>query len=310
MAVLRVLCIVVAIWQVFLSGALGEKPLPLKLVSFNIRFPSEGDGDNRWEHRRDLVFSTIRAMDPDVMGVQEAFASQLEEIVSEVEGYAYVGVGRDDGKSDGEHSAVFYRKERFEVKGSGTFWLSDTPDVVASNTWEAACNRVCTWIHLEDRRSGREVAVYNAHFDHRSTRARENSPRVIVEEMLRREHGELPLVLMGDFNSHPDSPQMKFLLEGKASLDGAERQAPLVFENTLPAKQAREMATYNGWKGRTQGQQIDYVLVAKNGARFTVPSAKVNRAQQEGRYPSDHYPVEADVVFAGNHDADGSANAR
>ena len=269
--------------------------LSLNLVTFNIRLLSEDDGPNQWKHRRELLFQTIREMDPDVMGVQEAYASQLKEIVEEVEGYAYEGVGRDDGKGEGEHAAVFYKVSRFEKVEHGTFWLSDTPHVVASNTWEAACNRVCTWVRLTDRASKRSFAVYNAHFDHQSIRAKENSPVVIVERMLEKDHDEEPLVLMGDFNSGPASPQMAYLLQGKASLDGRERESKVVFINTLPRDESMRWATFHGWKGRTEGRQIDYVLVA--GAGHRVISSAVNRHQEEGRYPSDHYPVTAKVVF-------------
>lgn len=293
-----------------LFGEDPEAPMELKLVTFNIRFPSDGDQDNLWPHRKGLLFETVREMSPDVMGVQEAFASQLEEIVEAVEGYAYVGVGRDDGKSDGEHAAIFYKTKRFSLEKSGTFWLSDTPDVVASNTWDAACNRVCTWVRLKDRESGEELAVHNAHFDHRSVKARENSPRMIVEQMVAKGHGELPLILMGDFNSYPDSPQMAYLLEGEARLEGRERKSPLVFHNTLPHEEAMKSATYHGWKGRVEGRQIDYVLVANNGWAFDVRSVAVNRSSRGERYPSDHYPVEAEVVFAGKPEADAEAGSR
>ncbi len=270
--------------------------LSLKLASFNIRFPSEGDGPNQWEHRRELLFQTIREMDPDVMGVQEAFASQLKEIVAEIDGYAYVGVGRDDGKEDGEHAAVFYKKNRFEKLDGGTFWLSDTPHVVASNTWDAACNRVCSWVSLSDTASERQFAVYNAHYDHKSTKAREKSPVVIVEQIVAQGHEKHPLILMGDFNSSPSSPQMAYLLEGKARLDEEERKSPVLFKNTLPAEIAEKSATFHGWRGRKDGRQIDYVLLGK-GPEHRVVSSAVNRFEKDGRYPSDHYPVTAEVLF-------------
>ena len=261
-------------------------PLSLNLVTFNIRMDTEDDGENQWKHRREFLCDTVRELAPDIMGVQEAYANQLKDMETSLPEYAHVGVGRDDGKAAGEHSSIFYRKDRFEKVANGTFWLSDTPHVVASNTWDAACNRVCTWITLTDLKTKRTVSVYNAHYDHKSAKARENSPRVIVEQMLANKHDKHALVLMGDFNSGPASPQMTYLFDGKA---------PLMFRNTLPAEQASSFSTYSGWNGRKEGRQIDYVLVA--GDNYKVESSEIHRIQKENRYPSDHYPVSAKVTF-------------
>ncbi len=271
------------------------KELPLTLVSFNIRMITEDDGNNQWHLRRDLLFDTVRKMDPDVLGIQEAYAVQLKELLSAFDDYASVGVGRDDGKEAGEYSAVLYKKARFTKKGGGTFWLSDTPHVVASNTWDAACNRVCSWVTLTDQQTERSFSVYNAHFDHKSTKAREMSPIAIVKEMVAKGHEKAPLILMGDFNSGPNSPQMRYLLEGTATLSGAEEKCPILFRNTLPAEDARTSATYSGWDGRTEGRQIDYVLVA--GKQAKIVSGEIVRHSLNGRYPSDHYPVRAEVIF-------------
>ena len=268
-------------------GAQAAQPaLTLNLVTFNIRMQTEDDGPNEWKHRSDFLYETVREMAPDVMGVQEAFVSQLKDMAHALPGYAYVGVGRDDGKEEGEHAAVFYKKDRFIMKAEGTFWLSDTPHVVASNTWEAACNRVCTWIQLTDKDTQRTFSVYNAHYDHKSEKARQNSPRVILEQMLANQHDKEPLILMGDFNSGPASPQMLYLLDGKA---------PLTFQNTLPADPSEESATFHGFKGHTKGQQIDYVLIA--GSNHRVETSEIVRTHQGERYPSDHYPVLARVTF-------------
>ena len=262
------------------------KALSLNLITFNIRMDTKDDGDNQWKLRREFLCDTVRELAPDVMGVQEAFANQLKDMATSLPNYAHVGVGRDDGKAKGEHSSIFYRKDRFEKVADGTFWLSDAPHVVASNTWEAACTRVCTWITLTDLKTKRTVSVYNAHYDHKSVKARENSPRVIVEQMLANKHDKHALVLMGDFNSGPATPQMTYLFDGKA---------PLTFHNTLPAEQSKTSSTYSGWKGRKEGTQIDYVLVS--GDDHKVDSSKIHHIQKDGRYPSDHYPVSAKVTF-------------
>ncbi len=272
-----------------------EQAFTAKFVTFNIRMPSENDGPNQWKFRKDLVLETIRDLAPDVMGVQEAYASQVKELRDGLPAYRHVGVGRDDGKEAGEHAAVFYNTERFEETASGTFWLSDTPDVVASNTWEAACNRVCTWIELKEKRSGRTLAVYNAHYDHKSLRAKENSSVVIVKEIEKRRNTNMPIVLMGDFNSSRTSPQMAYFLEGEATLQGEVQKSPLTFTLTTPPEIADTSSTFNGWKGRTQGRQIDFILVNAKG--HEVKSHAIDRRNKDGRYPSDHYPVVAEIGF-------------
>jgi endonuclease/exonuclease/phosphatase family metal-dependent hydrolase len=265
------------------------------LVTFNVRLLTENDGPNQWMHRRELFYETVRDIDPDVMGVQEAYASQLKDIQAGTDGYAYVGVGRDDGKEEGEFAAIFFKTARFEKAGDGTFWLSDTPEVVASNTWEAVCNRVCTWVYLTDKETKRSFSVYNAHFDHKSTQARELSPVAIVKQMVAKDHQKHPLVLMGDFNSGPATPQMAYLITGKALLDGQERVSPIVFKNTLPKAMSERFSTYSGWNGRKEGRQIDYVMIA--GDKHRVMASEIKRVEKGGRYPSDHYPVTARVVF-------------
>ena len=265
-----------------------QAELTLTAVTFNIRMQTEDDGPNEWKHRTDLVYETIREMAPDVMGVQEAYASQLSDLEAALPDFARVGVGRDDGKDGGEHTAVFYNKNRFKKVADGTFWLSDTPHVVASNTWEAACNRTCTWITLSEIETGKTVSVYNVHYDHKSQRARNESPKVILQEMRKQEHHKHPLILMGDFNTGPHSGPMKSLFES---------EPPLRFHNTLTLseEEAGQSATYSGWNGRTKGVQIDYVLVA--GDKHEVLSGKIYRKSKDGRHPSDHYPVMAKIRF-------------
>ena len=259
--------------------------LSLNLVTFNIRMPSKSDGPNEWKYRRGLVVETIKGMEPDVMGVQEAFAFQMKELDKSLPNHAYVGVGRDDGKADGEFAGIFYRSDRFELIESDTFWLSDTPFTVASNTWDAACTRICTWLQLREKTSKRTFSVYNAHYDHISKVARENSSKAIVMQMIANEHDGKPLILMGDFNTGPSSAPMRTLFNGEEML---------LFQNTLK-QDGEEQATYGGWSGRIKGRQIDYILIASDP--HTVVESGINRHHQGGRYPSDHYPVFARVNF-------------
>ncbi len=124
---------------------LAEDNLQLRVMSFNIRYGSADDGDNSWPKRREMVFHVIRDYEPDVLGLQEALKFQVDEIMETVEGYELIGVGREDGKSEGEYSCILYRKDRFDVSHEGTFWLSSRPTDPGSITWGNACTRICTW---------------------------------------------------------------------------------------------------------------------------------------------------------------------
>lgn len=149
-------------------------PEPLKVMTFNIRYGTANDGENRWEARRAQMFALIKSQDPDVIGLQEALHFQVDEILAAVPGYRMVGVGRSDGGHGGEYAAILYRESRLAVRRTNTFWLSDTPDVVKSNTWGAALERICTWAQFDDK-LGTPFYLFNLHLDHVSQPAREKS---------------------------------------------------------------------------------------------------------------------------------------
>ena len=204
-AVILALLFIVSLFLPALSAADEPGPFEVRLMSFNIRYGSANDGPNRWPNRRELVFDVLRNHRPDCVGLQEALDYQIKAICDAVEGYGLIGVGRDDGKSKGEFSAILYRKDRFEVSESGTFWLSDTPEKPASITWGNACTRICTWARLVEKQSGRAFYMFNTHFDHVSQPSREKSAVLIVERIAARKHDE-PFVLTGDFNVGEENP--------------------------------------------------------------------------------------------------------
>lgn len=257
-------------------------------MSFNIRWPNPDDGDDRWDNRRDLVLRTIERSAPDVLGVQEAFAFQAEYLRARLPGYAMVGVGRDDGRQAGEMTAVYYREDRFELTDHGHLWLSDTPDVPGSVGWDAALTRMATWLVLDDRRGGVRYLVLNTHFDHVGRRARPESAKLIGRFVLEKqaELGEGPAVIvMGDFNSAIYS-------EAYLALTGDLRGPRLI--DTYAATRSRfdreEQGTFSRFSGRTSGPRIDWLLVSNN---LRVRDAAIVRHHEDGRYPSDHYPVTA-----------------
>lgn len=252
----------------------------LKVISYNIRYTGEPetDGDNHWNWRRAASINMVREERPAVMGVQEALAEQLQFLDENLPEYGYVGVGRDDGKSAGEHMAIFYLKEAVELQDWGTFWLSETPDS-PSMGWDAVCYRTCTWALMRDKATGRDFAMMNTHLDHRGEVAREESLKLIVSKIKELIPEGTPLMLTGDFNSTTDS-------EIFVPLKSALKDAREVATQTDPR------ATFNGW-GRGNSV-IDHIFCRKVEVdRFSVLCDKNYGAP----YISDHYPVAAEVRF-------------
>jgi endonuclease/exonuclease/phosphatase family metal-dependent hydrolase len=249
----------------------------LNVATFNIRYDNAADGVNAWPNRREWVRDLIDYHGFDVVGVQEALAHQLDFLTSGR--LAAVGVGRDDGKRAGEFSAVLYDRERFERKGEGTFWLSETPET-PSKGWDADCVRVCTWARLRDRAAGangREFVFVNTHLDHKGQAAKEKGTDLILER-LPKITGGLPFVVTGDLNSRPeDAPVRK--------LAAALRDARAASE-TKPYGPA---GTFSGFDvKRPLDAPIDYVFV---GPGVRVLRYAVLPDNWGGRYPSDHLPV-------------------
>lgn len=263
----------------------------MKMMTFNIRLGTAKDGPNHWKHRRGMVFDVLRKHRPDLVGMQEVIRFQLDEILEAVPEYGAFGAGREDGKSAGEYSPILYRKGRFRVLEEGTFWLSETPEVPGSKSWDTACTRVCTWGRFADSASGRTFYLYNTHLDHVSQPARENGVALILERMRSRKHAD-PVFFTGDFNAGEDNPVVRKVLQSARQESGSRRA--LVFRDSFRVVHPDEkvVGTFNRWMGRTDGAKIDYVFVSE---AIEVKSAKILHDNKDGRYPSDHYPVIAVV---------------
>jgi endonuclease/exonuclease/phosphatase family metal-dependent hydrolase len=254
-------------------------PEPLTVMSFNIRYGTANDGPNRWEARRGQMFELLRAQNPDVIGLQEALHFQIDEILAALPGYRMVGVGRSDGGQGGEYAAILYRESRLSVRRTSTFWFSDTPDVVKSNTWGAALERICTWAVFDDRQ-GAPFYLFNLHLDHVSQPAREKSVGLLLDRIAARSPA-LPVIVTGDFNTGEANPATLAML--KTFRD--------TFRVLHPGE--KEVGTANDFKlGMTTGDKIDYIFVE---AATDVLSAGIIRTSVDGRYPSDHFPVVARV---------------
>lgn len=248
----------------------------LRVMSFNIRLPAESDGVDYWETRKPLAVRMLREQAPDVVGLQELVKAQADYLARELPDYAWFGRGRDaDG--GGERMGVFYRKDRLKVVESGDFWLSDTPDVPGSITWNHLFPRMVTWALFERRGDGRRFYLFNTHLPYRDQdeAARVKGARAIAQRLAALPAG-VPVVLTGDFNTTPDS-QVHAVLA--ATLQDAWTAAPRV---------EGVDATFHGFTG-TADRRIDWIF-AKGAA---VESATSVTTRWNGRYPSDHFPVVA-----------------
>lgn len=262
-----------------LTAPLAGVPGPdLAVMSFNIRYGTAADGDDGWTLRRDLLLATLGAADPDILGLQEALRFQLDEIGAAFPAYAELGVGRDDGETAGEYAALLVRRGRFTVEASGTFWLSDTPDVPGSMSWGNRIPRVCTWAVLADRMTGRRLAVFNTHLDHESQPARERGVTLIAER-IEALAADLPVLVLGDFNAGEDNAALTPL-----------RAAGFVDTYRIVDADPAGDGTFGGFRGDSTGAKIDYIL-ARGG--WTVLEADILRRRAGTRDPSDHFPVTA-----------------
>jgi endonuclease/exonuclease/phosphatase family metal-dependent hydrolase len=263
-------------------------PRALRVMSFNIRCATAtGDGENFWTHRRDLFFRTIRAFDADLLGAQEVVLTQPQEMREALPDYTFVGVGRDDGKDTGEFSPVLYRTHRFEEVARGGFWLSETPDVIASKSWDSALCRIATWVKLRDRRDGgRELLVFNTHWDHIGKVARVKSAELIRAKMREICGAEqLPVIVIGDFNCTEDDPPY-------ATMIGAPDTRPRLIDSyrEVHPQRAADEASFHAFKGTTTGSRIDFIF---HTPEYRATSAEIVHTNENGRYPSDHFPVAA-----------------
>ncbi len=256
----------------------------LRVMTFNIRYGTAPDGEDQWSKRKGLVFGVLGKHQPDVVGLQEALRFQIEEILAAVPGYSFLGVGRDDGKAAGEHTAILYRTDRLKVSRHGDFWFSDTPDVPGSKHWGNRITRLCTWARFEsqDQQVFRPFYVFNLHLDHQSQPSREKSVQLLLRRIQDRTPQD-PVIVTGDFNAGETNPAIKQM---KASFHDTFR---------MLHADAADVVTFNGFKSLPTGtDKIDYVFVDSS---IPVGDAAIVRDQTDGHYPSDHFPVTATVCI-------------
>ncbi len=264
-----------------------QQDVKLNVMSFNIRYDNPEDGENNWQYRKDIAADIVKLNDIDLLGAQEVLENQLKDLEDRLQDYASVGVGREDGVHKGEHSSLFYKKDRFDKLDSGNFWLSETPDTVSVG-WDAALERIASWVKLRDKSSGVEFLFMNVHLDHVGREARLNSIKLLLDNA--QQFGEnLPVILTGDFNARPSSE----VIQSVVGID---------IENRL--NDSREIAevvegaegTFHDFKEDTDFPEgrIDYIFV---NDKIAVNKYKSLDKKLNGIFLSDHVPVVAEIVI-------------
>ncbi|MCH6200224.1 endonuclease/exonuclease/phosphatase family protein [Aquiflexum sp. LQ15W] len=255
----------------------------MNIATYNIRFDNANDVGNLWKDRAPHLINQIKFHKMDIIGTQEGMYHQLEEIKNGL-GYPYVGVGRDKGGKEGEFSAVFYNPEKLKVLDQSTFWLSETPDK-PSKGWDAALNRVCTWVKFESK-EGKKFYVFNIHYDHIGQKAREESSKLVIRKIKEINTENLPVLFMGDFNVMPDNPAYQTVLNNSDMKDSR-------LISKIPS--IGNQGTFNGfnWDKLPEGI-IDHIFVSPT---ITVIRHGILTDNYGMKYPSDHFPVMVEVSW-------------
>lgn len=264
---------------VLLVASCGRQPeAKVDVMSFNIRLDHAGDSLNNWKFRKDNAAQMIAYYAPDIVGTQEVIKNQLDDLKSRLPQYTALGVGRADGKEQGEYCSLFYKTDRFELIKNGDFGLSETPDSIGLKGWDAACERIVTWAILKDKVSGKQLAAFNTHFDHVGEVARRESAKLILDKIKVIANG-LPVIITGDFNGTIDSEPITVLTEG--GMQNTYAKATTVYG---PAWSFHDF-------GRIPVEArslIDFIFVS---GPITADKCRVIGDKPDNGYLSDHAPI-------------------
>ncbi|KXI28193.1 endonuclease/exonuclease/phosphatase family protein [Paraglaciecola hydrolytica] len=264
------------------DGQEPSKPVSqLKVESFNIRLDTSHDGINAWPHRQQWVLNHLNQTQPDVVGMQEVLVHQLDWLAEHLPDYAFIGVGRNDGKRGGEFVPLLYNTRTLTQLDSGYFWLSETPNVPGSIGWLAKLPRIVTWAKFTHH--NKVFFVFNAHFSHVSDLARQKSAEFLVR-YIPTIAGDSPVILLGDLNT----------LDSELAYTSIVADAKLQFIDTALVNGHQPASTFNGFGNATEHKRIDYIFVSK-GLRSSHYTTHEDRDGE--RYISDHYPISTLVGF-------------
>jgi len=273
-------------------GVLSFGQVPLKVMTFNIRYDNPGDSIYNWDHRKDMIFGVFHSYSPDLAGLQEVLYNQLCDLRDTLKEYSWFGVGRDDGDKAGEFSAIFYKTSRFTEVDEANFWLSKTPDLPGSKSWHTACTRIVTWLMLRDRQSGQLFFIFNTHFDHASEEARIESAKLLRKQIDEITSGR-PVIVCGDFNSTSSDQPYKLLTDKSASGFLTDTRT------SLPDTIKEPSYSFIGFPFHPDnGNLIDFIFT-RNAPAFKVKTYHIITDNRNGLYPSDHMPVTTEFLVRG-----------
>ena len=250
-----------------------KKTHDLEVISYNIRYDNPEDGKNQWKFRKETLMGYFLKNTPDVVGMQEVLHNQLNDLTSTLEDYAYVGVGREDGKTKGEYSPVFYRKSALNLLESDTFWLSETPEQISVG-WDAAHARICTFARFEHRQTKKQLWVFNTHFDHVGVMARVEAANLILKKIKQLNPEGLPTIVTGDFNLTPETQPIQIF---QAAFQDVLLELP-TSDSTY--------GTFTGFDTENNAERrIDYIFQNEyklSLMKATKSSVKMNRLGKRG----------------------------
>jgi len=271
----------------FIVSFIGQSQ-ELNVMTFNIRLNVKSDSSNAWPYRKDYVASQIKFHNVHILGVQEALHEQMMDLSLSLSQCKFTGVARDDGKSKGEYSAIFYDTVRLKLLESSTFWLSLTPEVPGSKSWDAAITRIVTWAKFKDANSKKTFYVFNTHFDHIGKEARRESAK-LLKQKVKDIAGNNPVIITGDFNSKPSDDPIKILVDTNDKDWFIDTKAVSLTPHYGPH------GTFNAFTSKeTDNEPIDFIFI--KGKWKVLQHATLSQTWG-GRFSSDHFPVFARISF-------------
>jgi endonuclease/exonuclease/phosphatase family metal-dependent hydrolase len=277
-----------SVFVMFLSLQLLYAQEPLRVMTFNIRLNTASDSLNAWPYRKDKVASQILFHKVDLLGVQEALHDQMMDLQQRLPNYKYVGGGRDDGKTKGEYSAIFYDTTRLQLLSNDMFWLSETSNVAGSKGWDAAITRIVTWAKFKDKRSKKIFYAFNTHFDHIGKIARRESAKLVLQKV-KEIAGSTPAVITGYFNAEPTDEPIQVIVD---------KNNPLHLTDSKELSQTPHYGptgTFTGFQNKERNDQpIDYIFL--KGSWKVLTHATISQTWG-GRFASDHFSVIAELLL-------------
>lgn len=251
--------------------------------TFNLRYDNPRDSGNLWIDRAPVAAALIRFHQFDIVGTQEGLTNQLQDLQKNLPEYSYYGIGRDDGQLKGEHSAIFYKKDKFIVSDSGDFWLSEHPEKPGFG-WDARNNRICSWLKMKEKKSKKTFYVFNVHFDHRGVEARKESSKLILKK-IQDIAGANPVILTGDFNGNHQAEWYVTISTSQLLKDALDHVNKPYMNN----------GSFNNFQTNNPSNDIiDHIFVTKH---FSVKRYGILTDTYHGKFPSDHYPVLTELVL-------------